>query len=161
MSRHRIPAEIAALHGNPRQRGRSDPPADAVSPLKKLPPPPIHLKHKVARASWREFGERVIALGALTEGDLPLLADAAQVAALLHEARAFLAEHGTSYTTVNARGGRMRRPFPEVSIERDMSKRLLMRLMELGLTPASRTKVRVLRPGTKDPLEDFFGGSSS
>lgn len=61
------------------------------------------------------------------------------------------------FYTADTKFGEMIRPHPAVAMYSDASKRLHALLVEFGLTPSSRSKVKAPGDGDeKDPLQEFI-----
>lgn len=147
-----MPAEAKRLRGTTRPDRVPQAPAPAPDALTKLPLPPATLCSPVARAPWHDFGARLIAQGTVTSVDLVLLENLCEIVQQLQDVRV-LEAGGLAHL----RDARLTlRPFPQVAMERDLSRRLATRLADSGLTPGTRP--RSPAPGAanpEDPMSEF------
>jgi P27 family predicted phage terminase small subunit len=91
----------------------------------------------------------------LTEADGEALALAADALADYVTARGVIQKKGHTYETKTEAGAVMVRPRPEVSIASDAWKRARLMLLEFGLTPAARGKVKAVPVRTPNHWEKF------
>ena len=109
-----------------------------------------------ARGYWKELS-RLLAQGRVpTDGDRQGLVLLCEALALHRSATATIAKEGSTYSTVNAAGGTMIRPRPEVAIADGAWKNAMRGLAVFGLTPAARGNVTVA-PGPRglNPFDEF------
>lgn len=66
---------------------------------------------------------------------------------------ALVEDNGRTYTTVNESGTEMVRARPEVAMRSDAMKHAQSLLSELGLTPAARSKVSVVKKPEENPFK--------
>lgn len=91
----------------------------------------------------------------LTDGDRNMLSMACAAYAEYREADDFLREpgRGTTYETTTAGGETMFRPYPQVGQRNDAWRRYKSGLVEMGLTPAARTRVSQIGEGEDEQSE--------
>jgi len=142
------PRALRILDGDqPSRINPSEPRPLAVPPM-----PPDDLD-ATGRAAWDRLAPMLSRLGLLTEADgeaLALYCRAAQVAA---RAEAQVRRYGLSMK--DGAGGR--RPNPAVAMAERARRDMLAVLTEFGLTPSSRSRVKVEAP-PRDALADFLAG---
>lgn len=137
------PTALKILQGNP---GKRPLPKDEPRPEAKTPSCPRFLSGG-AKAEWRRIVPELEALGLLTKVDRAALAAYCQAYARWKEAEAFLTENGTTYVSRDKDGKvKFVAPFPQVSIAQKQSQLMHRFLVEFGLTPSSRTRVKGIAP---------------
>jgi P27 family predicted phage terminase small subunit len=104
-----------------------------------------------ARGYWKELAGLLCQSRVLTVGDRQGLLLLCEALALHRAATAVLTKEGTTYSTVNAAGGTMIRPRPEIAIADGAWKNAMRGLTAFGLTPAARGNVTVAPPATGNP----------
>ena len=126
-----------------------------VAPLKRAPVCPSHLEG-VARATWQRTAKVLIGMGVLTEADLHALEAYCVVYARWQAAEKELADAG-SLVVWGGIGGLTRVASPYVKITEDCLKQLRAWMNEFGITPSSRSRVRVEKKAPVADPEDWFG----
>ena len=139
------PTALAIVQGNPGKRRLND--AEAVSPkLDALPPPAAHLS-PLAKDKWEDMGPVLLGMGCLTRSDLDVFEVYCSIYARLREMEAASNAEwrgaDDSPAALNAVLGAQRRA-------ENLRNQLIRFAGELGLTPASRTKIRVDVPEVDD-----------
>ena len=142
---------LKLLHGPVRKDRRND-----LEPTPKpgAPDCPSWLTEK-AKETWHLLAPILDGMRIITQADrhgLELLCDSY---AEYRKARETILKHGPTYESGTANGSIIR-PRPEILIGSDAWKRVRMMLSEFGLTPASRSKIRVGADYREDPMEDFL-----
>ncbi len=145
------PTAIKVAKGNPGKRGinREEPAPARVKNAK----PPRNLT-KAAKRVWRREAARLQALGVLTEADLNAFAQYCDVLTRWEQARDFLDKNGFVYAIYHdmtpeekATGKKPRlkymAQFPHVNIYSQLGKQLLQLAAQFGMTPSSRSALRV------------------
>lgn len=128
----------------PPQRRRAPPPA-------KAPPCPACLGEE-ARKEWKRLASELADLGLLTGIDRGLLAAYCQAHALWVEAVSSIERYGTMVKSPN--GYPMQSPYVAVANKQvDIMVRIAS---EFGMTPSSRTRIRVGDQTPQDPFEAFL-----
>jgi P27 family predicted phage terminase small subunit len=107
-----------------------------------------------ARKEWQRLSKELAQLGLLTGLDRNLLAAYCQAHALWVEAVASIGRYGTMVKSPN--GYPMQSPYVAVANKQvDIMVRIAA---ELGMTPSSRTRIRVGDKPPGDPFEAFLQG---
>lgn len=116
---------------------------------------PAHLDAE-AKAEWRRITAELTAAAVLTKVDRRALAGYCELHSRLKQISAELAEVPTlSYT---AASGDLK-AHPLVSAERQGLQALRLYLVEFGLTPSARTRVKTVAPAEEaDPVEEWAAG---
>jgi len=155
VGRKATPTALKELTGNPGRRpiNKAEPKAEALDPN-----PPNWLTGE-ALNFWGELVSVLLPMGHITEADRTNIVSLSMALAQLKEAHKGIQEKG--YLIDSLHGPKAN---PYVGILDKAQKQIKTLLCELGMTPASRTKV-VSLTGTvqADPLTEFLeeGGSSS
>jgi P27 family predicted phage terminase small subunit len=147
-----LPTSTLKQRGSWLAKTRSDEP----KPAHKLPPCPAWVSAE-ARKYWKDIGSVLDGMKVMTVADrvaLGLLADAlARYVALKQAVYGTAKEAGTGLLSVNGSGTLMRHPMALLMAE--AWEQVLKACREFGLTPSSRTGVRLTTiPGGKDGRED-------
>jgi len=147
--RKAVPTATKILNGNPGKRALNDREAE---PPPKLPRAPTYLS-KAAKAEWRRMGGRLLEVGLMTALDETALAAYCQAFSNWVDANKEIQEQGATVWT--AQGGLARSPW--VSIAAEAWKEMTRMLGEFGMTPSSRSKVKVARDAPAATGDDWFG----
>lgn len=146
-----IPTRLKILRGNPGKRAlnKSEP---APAPRRSLAPPAWMTGEAVVE--WRRLAPVLARLGLLTEIDGDALAQYCQLWARWREAETELAKHGM--VIKGSKGAPVLSPF--VAIAHRSIAQLRAMLVEFGMTPAARSRIKT-DPGPKkdDPFAKFDG----
>ena len=145
-----LPSNVVRLRGNPGKRrlNHAEP-----RPAPRLPTCPACLG-EAARKEWRRLSKELGELGLLTGLDRGMLAAYCQAHALWVEAVASIERYGTMVKSPN--GYPMQSPYVAVANKQvDIMVRIAA---EFGMTPSSRTRIRVGETTTEDPFETFLQG---
>lgn len=108
-----------------------------------LPMMPDWLSDK-AQQYWEQIGDVLLNMKLVSVGDGPALMMLCDVLAEWVEARQFVLENGSTYTTLSENGSEMHRAYPQVAMASDAWRRAMSMLSQFGLTPSSRSKVSAL-----------------
>jgi len=139
-----LPTAVRRQKGNPGKRGYN--PAEPVPP-EGLPDCPPHLS-EVAKAEWARIAQALYDMGVLTTVDRAALAAYCQAWGRWVEAEEKLKETPVMLKTPS--GYVQQSPWLSVS---NKQLELMGRYMaELGITPASRSRVASLQPAAQEPL---------
>lgn len=132
------PTAVKKMRGNPGKRPLNDaePHPDAT-----MPHAPAHLM-KEAKAEWRRVARRLHNAGVLTYVDRGVLAAYCQAYGRWAEAEGEIEKRGALMETPN---GYMQQS-PWVSIANKAADQMIRAARELGLTPASRSAIKVEKP---------------
>jgi P27 family predicted phage terminase small subunit len=115
----------------------------------------------IARAAWDAIGGQLVTMGVMTVADAPALELLCLAYQEYRQAADLVLLRGSTYRSRTPTGYLMRKR-PEVQVASDAWRRVKAMLVELGLTPAARTRLEA----TAEPLgtaaradEQFlFGG---
>lgn len=140
------PTAVKEAKGNPGRRplNRDEP----VPPSGPIEPPAWLQGH--ALEMWGEIAPGLIASKVLTTVDTPALALACDAYALYIECSKLLAEKGATYRVRSSTGRMISKPRPELAIAVDAYKRAKSMFQEFGLTPGSRSGIKVTPAGPED-----------
>jgi P27 family predicted phage terminase small subunit len=153
--RRPTPTHLKLVTGNPGKRplNRQEP-----TPQRSLPSPPAYLS-KDACAAYGRLSVLLDGMGVLTEADALALARLADLQEEIASLRQTVEREGRVYETTTETGSTIFRPRPEVAMLADADRRFRAYLIEFGLTPAARSKVRMEPNGaTQDPAAEFIAG---
>lgn len=147
-----VPTKLKVLRGNPGKR-----PLNASEPkarvLKEVPQPPDFMD-EVAKAEWWRMGQELVDMGMLTSSDRAALIgyciSYARVAAIELE----LSTGREELVLVADKGGEYINPM--VNIQSMALKQMKAYLTEFGMTPSSRTRIKVPDAPKEDPFENFL-----
>ena len=149
------PTELKIVGGN---AGRRPLPENEPEPQAVVGQPPIPNwleDNERAAVLWPEFVRELQAMRVLTTADLHALALLCSAYAAYQAHTATIADEGTTYTSVTEKG-EITRPHPEVAMASDAYRRAQGMLVEFGMTPSSRTRVKAAKkPEAADPLGEF------
>ena len=147
------PTALKLLKGNPGKRplNRHEP---APAPRRSLVPP--RFLQGVARLEWRRLAPKLARLGLLSEIDDAALAQYCELWARWREAETALREHGMVIT--GNKGTPVLSPY--VAIANRALSQMRALLVEFGMTPSARTRVKTdPGPQPSDPFAKFDHGS--
>jgi P27 family predicted phage terminase small subunit len=136
-----LPSNVVRLRGNPGKRRLND---AEPRPASRIPACPACLGEE-ARKEWKRLARELAELGLLTGLDRGMLAAYCQAHALWVEAVSSIERYGTMVKSPN--GYPMQSPYVMVRIG-----------AEFGMTPSSRTRIRVGERPPEDPFEAFLQG---
>lgn len=144
------PTALKVLRGNP---GKRPLPVDEPQPTPGLPEPPEHL-NQLAKAEWLRIGAELARMGVMTQADRAVLAGYCTT-----YARWAMAEQQirgwTDLLVEGAMGGMVVNPY--IRIANQALELMHKYMVELGLTPSSRTRIKGQKPQEIDELEAFLG----
>ena len=148
------PTAFKVLAGNPGKRPLND--AEPDSPvLVANPEPPVWLSDD-ARQFWDECCSTLVPMGHVTEADRPALALLAMAMAELKEANDKLAEEG--HTVSCGQFGDSVKANPYVAVKNAAMQQIKSLLVEFGMTPSSRSRVKKPAESGGNRLSDFLNG---
>ena len=145
-----LPSNVVRLRGNPGKRRLND---AEPRPAARVPPCPACLGDE-ARKEWQRLAKELGELGLLTRLDRGLLAAYCQAHALWVEAVSSIERYGTMIKSPN--GFPMQSP--SVAVANKQVEIMVRIAAELGMTPSSRTRIRVGDKAPADPFEAFLQG---
>ena len=140
--RRQAPTRLKLLRGNPGKRALNP---DEPQPEPALPEPPDHLGAEAQR-EWQRVGELLLTLGLVSELDRAALAAYCQAWGRWVEAETRLREAPLLYKTPS---GHVQQS-PWLGIIHKQLELMGRYMVELGMTPASRSRVAV--PEAKEPF---------
>ncbi len=121
----------------------------------KAPGPPTHITGE-ARKAWQRVAKVLTTMGVLTEADLHALEAYCVVYARWEDAEANLKQYGVMLT----KGGSLF-PSPYLRIAEDCLKQMRAWMNEFGITPSSRSRVKVDKKAPETPGgRDWFGDAN-
>jgi P27 family predicted phage terminase small subunit len=145
-----LPSNVVRLRGNPGKRRLND---AEPRPSPRVPTCPACLDGE-ARKEWKRLVAELAQLGLLTRLDRGLLAAYCQAHALWVEAVSSIGRYGTMVKSPN--GFPMQSPYIAVA---NKQVEIMVRIAsEFGMTPSSRTRIRVGEPTPEDAFETFLQG---
>lgn len=143
------PTALKLLRGNPGQRPINDAePQFAV----RLPRPPTQLSQS-AKSIWRREGRRLLQVGVFTIADAPAFAAWCQSYARWLEMVEMLNRTGPILRIDESPGFKIN---PLVAAVRDAQADFIRAGVEFGLTPSSRTRVKVATPVVEDAGTEWW-----
>lgn len=148
------PTAIKELEGNPGKRPLN---GSEPTPKRKAPACPKWLDAD-ARKEWRRLAKQLEDLGVLTELDLGTFAAYCNAYSKWKQADEFLTQRGLFFMTPNG----YPQQFPQVSIAQTYAKLMNRCAEQMGLTPASRSRIIAGAPqkDTVDEMEALLGGGN-
>ena len=151
------PTKIHQLHGTDRADRTNDaePQPDSADVSK----PPSWLKGR-GRKQWKRVAPILADMNLVTVADTDALALLCDSLAEYIEARDVVSKHGATYETVTKDGSTMYRQRPEVSQYQDAWRRVLRMMTDFGMTPGSRSKVKVGGKQEADSFEEFLSNGN-
>ena len=145
-----LPSNVVRLRGNPGKRRRNE---AEPRPATKVPPCPACLGDEAGK-EWKRLAKELAELGLLTGLDRGLLAAYCQAHALWVEAVSSIERYGTMVKSPN--GFPMQSPY--VAVVNKQVEIMVRIAAEFGMTPSSRTRIRVGETPPEDPFEQFLHG---
>ena len=127
-----------------------------------VPERPRHLRDRGARRYWKFYCDKLVSIGVLTVADGMALAMACDLYADYVDAKAYIEQHGAEYEepVLDSNGvevGHRIKANPAVARKYKAATLLRAYLVEFGLTPSSRARLKVDTPQKAvDPAAEFF-----
>ncbi|UMS13629.1 phage terminase small subunit P27 family [Escherichia coli] len=148
------PNHLKVVTGNPGKRKLND---KEPQPAREIPVPPAHLTDW-GKVAWERLTVLLDSMGVLTIADALALERLCDIYADILQLRDTIAVEGRTYT-VQTEGGFLIKANPAVAMLADADRRFKGYLIEFGLTPAARSKVKVNGEDLQeeDALSQFFG----
>lgn len=147
------PTAIKIVTGNPGKHSIRD---DEPQPKALLPPAPDHLSPE-GKSAWTRIGKMLLRIGVMTESDAPAFERLCELYSSIVEAEMDIRKNGRYQTVLMQTGEPLERARPVTKELADMDRRFLALLVQYGMTPAARTKIRVEAKGKDDPADKYFG----
>jgi P27 family predicted phage terminase small subunit len=147
------PTKLKKLEGNPGKRAlnEQEPTPDVV-----IPDCPDHLQGE-ARKEWNRITQQLYALGILAEIDRAALAMYCAAWADYLFASRMVDEEGEVITS--EKGGKYQNPW--VGVKNTAMDRVLRISVEFGMTPSSRSRIKVEGPSEEDKMASFLFGKKT
>lgn len=143
------PTALKKLGGNPGKRALS---GGEPQPVKKRPSCPKHLTGE-AKKEWNRTSKQLFELGLLTELDRAALAAYCQAWAQWVQAQEEMSKPTFQMIETTESGYPVASPWLNVAAQ--AMKQMKSFLTEFGMTPSSRSRVKVPEAPTADPYEEF------
>ena len=140
-----VPTRLKILRGNPGKRPLNDQEPIPEKPAK-VPRAPRHLRD-AAKKEWRRIAPILLDLGILTEIDTVALAAYCEAYASWVDASTSLAKTGT---IIVAKDTGIVKANPLVNITSKFYDQMRAMLAEFGMTPSSRSRVKVMNKKKKN-----------
>lgn len=122
-----------------------------------LPAPPAHLDRK-GKTLWRKYAAWLVQIGA-GQTDAVALERLCSVYARVRDCERTIKREGLTYTEETTQSGTIVRARPEVAMLNAAERELRALLVEFGLTPSSRARLKAPTATTDDDeLEAFMAG---
>ena len=147
--RKRIPSKILEITGGtlrthrPAPKNEPDPPA-------KMPPCPKHLD-KEAKKEWKRSGKILQTIGLMTELDMMILAAYCEAYSRWTQATIKIQETGMVYQKKDGSPGFN----PYLRIARDAYDQMIKAGVQIGMSPSSRSGLKVETPKPKSKIQEF------
>ncbi len=151
------PTALTILKGNP---GGRPLPANEPKAPPHLPAAPAYLCD-VAKAEWRKTGKRLAAMGIMTDIDTSALAAYCQAFARWVDAEEHLNKDGVLCQVTGKDGVQLFNQSPYLSIANKALEQMGKLLVEFGMTPSSRSRVKAVPVGEVDPFESYLEGRAN
>ncbi len=145
------PSHLKLVRGNPGKRAvnKREP-----KPRREIPSPPAHLSDR-GKVAWGKVSVILDRMGVLTEADAFALEMLCETYADILDARENL-QGGRYQTVITKSGDSMERARPALSDLQDADRRFRAWLVEFGLTPSARSRVKTEGEKEEDPLAEFL-----
>ena len=144
------PTALRILGGNAGKRPLNQDEPVLKTPTR-LPPPPTELS-EAAKKEWRKTGKLLLASGIFGQLDGAQFAALCQSYTVWLECQAMLSK--SSLLIKNKRGDLI--PNPLLRVARDAQEQFTRSLSEFGMTPSSRSRLKVPKPVEDDPFEAYM-----
>ncbi len=151
--RRPVPTQLNLVRGRPGKRPLN---ADEPQPEIVLPEPPDHLSDE-AKREWERAGQLLLDLGVVSELDRGAFAAYCQAWGRWVEAEEALKRYGVVVKSPNEYP--MQSPF--LAIANKALEQMRVFLIEFGMSPASRTRVRAERAAGPNPLTKYLPGGTA
>ncbi len=143
-------AKLKLLEGNAGRRPIND---DEPKPALTKNTKPFTWLSKRAQQVWRRSVPELVATGQLTKVDVDAFAGYCSACATFQECEEVIKKDGRTYESDSKNFGLQIKKRPEVAIRSDALKIIRSFASEFGLTPSSRTRIKIEKPKKESPLE--------
>jgi P27 family predicted phage terminase small subunit len=155
--RRPLPSAMKKLRGNAGKRKLND--SEPVAPSG-VPEMPQGLG-KVAAKEWRSIVPELVQLGVLTKVDAKALAAYCHAFARWFQAERLVEKYGVIVEEpilhMGEESGFVRiKKNPACNVSEIAMKTMKSFLVEFGMTPAARSRIRIEKPKEADPFEDYL-----
>jgi P27 family predicted phage terminase small subunit len=144
------PTRLRVITGNPSRRPLNQ---DEPRPKLGIPPCPKFL-NKPARAEWKRITPLLLEVGLLSQIDRAALTAYCQAWGRWADAEQMLSKVGTLVKSPN--GYPM--PHPYLAIANKAMRQMHSLLLEFGMSPSARSRIKAGEPQKADPFEDLLTG---
>lgn len=159
------PSKVVELRGGTKHTHR--PEKNTPKPASKIPPCPSHLS-KEAKNEWRRMGKELDSLGLLTDLDKAVFAMYCSAWAEWKMAQQDIEAIGMvvriPVENVTARGVKTSYSKlvanPSIAIKHAAEDRMMKCLVELGMSPSSRSRIKVAPPEKPSAAKAFLHGKT-
>ena len=128
---------------------------DEPMPERGIAEMPAHLPDK-AKTAWRELSATLDDMGVLTIADGKALEQLCSTYNEWRELIKLIDRDGYTYKTTGRGGDEMIKANPAVALAGNAQQRIRAMMIEFGLTPSSRARVKAERKPKEDPLAAFL-----
>ncbi len=145
------PTALKELEGNPGRRPLNTKEPKPTPTAPKCPP----WLHQDAKKEWKRMAQELERMGLLTQVDMAAFAGYCQSYARWKEAEEFISKHGSIFKTPSG----YVQQIPQVAIAQQNLKQMRSFCSELGITPASRSRIAVNdteQQGSQDAMADVL-----
>jgi P27 family predicted phage terminase small subunit len=142
------PTSLKLLRGNPGKRKLN---ANEPDPAPAIPACPSHL-NKVGKAEWRRVTKELLALGLISKLDRAALGGYCDAYSRWAEAATQIQQYGLIFKSPS--GYPM--PSPYLAIVHTALDQMRAFLTEFGMTPSSRSRVKVANPKQRSLFDEFL-----
>ena len=151
--RRPTPTKLKIVKGNPGRRPLNE---DEPQPNLCRPKQPKHMGER-AKSAWKFVADVLDEMGVLSEADSLARERLVECYVEIWEAQQIINAEGRVYETTGSNGEPMKRSHPAVKQLQDADRRFKSYLVEFGLTPSARSKVKTSGKEKKSSIEDYFG----
>ena len=148
-----LPSKVKELAGNPGKRAINKKEPKPASGVPQCPP---HLKGD-ARVEWKRVTKELYALGILTKVDRAVLVAYCMAWGDLVKAENQI--EGEGEVIVSEQGGLYQNPW--VAIKKRSMDQVVKFAAEFGMTPSSRSRLKVELPGEEDEMASLLFGKKA
>lgn len=129
---------------------------DAPKTLPGIPENPIGLDH-MGKLAYKELAEDLYRLKVITPEDRSILFQAAEALSDYRRYKKILKKSGEVYVVIDKMGNKHFNARPEVKMKKDSWEMFHKCLIQCGLTPATRSRLKVVVKEEENPFAKFLG----